>query len=361
MSSSVDLGERLRKEVEKDLGEGVLVPASLVGEERRHVIPFCPTVDLITGGGVVEGSWVGLTGPPKAGKSAWALTLAAQAQREENGARPVYYGAVEGRIPRVQMRGTRGLDMRRVEIIRSHTGAILNAQQFLGVFEKILRTVPRACLIIDSISCLCDEREMSGGAGTETRGSGAKLFSQFLHTMAGVVPVMGSVVVGITHLICNTSGFGKHLVERAARAWGYQCDYQLAIKSSAPWVLGKNGDSAREVGKRVRWDCFATPLGPPGRSMESYLRYGVGYDRIYECLTLGQACGLVVKKGSWFTIPWADQRPDAPEGGWKFQGAEKLYRALGDHPQLADSLCEQVLERVGGRVDQPDDDDECEG
>lgn len=348
MLSQEEFVERIAKEIEKDYGEGVLISGHEAIQDKRVVVPISPAMDIITSGGVEEGSWVGITGNPKSGKTSCALSIAANAQLPEFGGRPVYYDKVEGRLSINHLKGIRGLDLApgKFHIIQSREGKILTAQDHLTILTNILRTVPGAFIIIDSISALCDEKEMTDGVGTETRGGGAKLFSQFCRLMNNVVPVHRSIVVGITHLISNTSGMGAQYVERAARMWQYQCDYQLRTIMRTAWKSGE-----KQIGLIIKWACNTSKLGPPGMSIDSYLRFGVGVDRLFEAVSLGVAGGLVKKSGSWLTMDFL-QKPQHEallegEAPPKFQGAENLYRALLEKPAWARALEQEVLSLAG--------------
>lgn len=338
-----DFTDRMYSEIQKDFGEGVLLDGNSVADEKKILIPLSPSLDIITSGGVMEGSFVGVTGNPKTGKTSLALTFAATCQLQEFGSRPVFYGNVEGRITKMHLKGIRGLNLAKpnFNIIRSIKGKILTAQEHLEVYCRILRNIPRCVLIIDSISALCDEREMTGGIGTETRGSGAKLFSQFLNLVSNVVPVQDSIVIGITHLMCNTSGMGAQYIEKATRRWHYQADYQLRTIMTEAWKSGE-----KQIGQIVKWACKCSKQGPPGMTVESHLRYGVGIDKLYETLNFGIAIGLVKKGGAWYSLDFLGKGKDTP----KFQGLEKTYQAFLQNPEWEKVLHGEVLKLAGGLV-----------
>lgn len=328
-------------EVDKEFGD-VLVSGSELADEPKTTIPMSTAMDMITSGGIMEGSWVGITGNPKLGKTVLALTLAANCQKPEYGSRPIFYGNVEGRIGKMHLTGIKGLDLSpgKFTIIRSRKGKILSGPEHLKIYEMILKTIPNAVLIIDSISCLCEQKEADEGAGVQSRGGGAKMFSQFCRTMNNVVPVNNSIVVGITHLICNTGGMGAGMVERAARMWMYQCDYQLRGIRKSDWIVGD-----KRIGQKVEWLCNTSRTGPPGMKIESCLRYGVGFDSLYEIIEFGSDLGVIKKSGSWFTIDF-----DTGNETWntlKWQGGEKLYQFLLETPDLVAKLREQVMVNSG--------------
>ena len=341
--------DRIYADVEKDYGDGVLVSGDDAINIKPQIIPWAPSLDIILSGGIEEGSCVGITGHPKTGKTSAALTFAASAQRPENGSRPVYYAKVEGRLSLTHLRGVKGLDLSKgkFNIIQSREGKILSAQDYLKILENIIKTVPGAVIIIDSISALCDEKELNEGLGTETRGGGAKVFSQWCRLLNQTVPVNRTIVIGITHLISNTSGMGAQYTERAARMWLYQKDYDLRTVMKQAW---KAGD--KQVGLDIKWACNCSKSGPPGMTINSYLRFGVGIDRLYELLNLGIQCGLVKKSGSWMSLSCLtkDEYKYLLQGGEapKYQGTEKLYEALLANPEWAAALEKEVSVLAGG-------------
>jgi len=350
--------DRIVAEVDKEYGKGLICSGEDVACEKKVIVPISPSLDIITSGGIREGSWVGITGPEKLGKTVLALTIAANAQRPEFGNRIVYYAAVEARITPMHLRGIRGLDLSpdKFKVIRSMKGQVLTSEKWLDIFTRILRTVPGCVLIIDSISTLCEEAVMTGGVGTQTRSAGYKYVTQFVETMAPVVPINNNIVIGITRMIANTSGMGAGgRQEKAANSWKYQCDYQLRGIMKQAWKAG-----ARQIGQVVTWGCNCSALGPPGMKIESYLRYGTGFDRLFEALTFGQTVGLVKKAGSWLTLDFLG-RPeyvhllgtnDLP----KTQGGEAMYQILLQRPDWAAALEAEVVKAAGSLTTGGDED-----
>ena len=334
--------DRIYDEIEKEYGKDILIDGNSVLDEVRQIIPVSPAIDIITSGGIQEGSWVGITGNPKIGKTVMCLSFAAQCQKPEYGSRPIFYNKVEGRFSSLHVKGIQGLDTSRgkFNIIQSTKDKILTSQEHLAILTKILRTVPKAVVIIDSISAYCDEKEMSDGVGTETRGGGAKIFSQFCRLMNNVIPTQKSIVMGITHLISNTSGFGAPLIERVCRMWSYQADYQLRAVQKKPWKSGET-----QIGLITEWICNSSALGAPGGKIESYLRFGTGIDRLFELMTLATEANLIKKAGAWISMPFLDDELDEPLK--PLQGAEKVYDLLLKNPQWVKILEKKVFEMAG--------------
>lgn len=345
-----DSVERILDQINKDYGDGIITSGDDAVSQSPTVIRWSPCLDIITGGGVEEGGWVGITGEPKFGKTTAALTLAAEAQQPEYAVpdkdgnlrrRPVFYSKIEGRLSTTHLKAIRRLDRSKgmFNIIGSREGRILSAEEHLTILENVIKTVPGAVIIIDSISCLCDQNEMTSEVGKPSRRGGA-LFSQFLRNTNQTVPVNRSIVIGITHLICNTSGYGAHKVERTARAWLYQKNYDIEAKKKEVWTAGETN-----IGLKIEWHCKTTPTGNPYLKSNGYLRFGVGIDRLFEAIQVGCDAKLITKGGSWFTLDYLGDKPP------KYQGAEAVYKALLDNPEWATSLDKRISELFGATVE----------
>lgn len=336
--------DRLYAQIEKDYGAGIMAPGSVIAERKKQVVPIGPALDVITSGGIPEGTWLGICGNPKTFKTVLALSICANAQKPEYGNKKIFYLNVEGRISSLHLKGIEGLclDAPKFNMVSSQKGRILTAQDYLTIGENILKNEPGCVLVIDSVSCLCDEREMNGGVGTETRGGGAKLFSQFVRNTTNVVPVNDCIVICLSHLISNTSGFGAQLVERSARALQYQYDGMLRSQIKTQW---KSGESI--IGAKVRWLCSCSQLGAPGSTIESYFRYGKGLDALSELIEFGSAIGCIKKGGAWYSLAFLgteEYKHLLPEGEEipKAQGAEKLYDILRENPLWIEAIKKEV-------------------
>lgn len=353
--------ERLLAEITKQYGEGIMVNATRILDEPPMVIPMSPNLDSALSGGVPEGSWLSISGPPKVGKTTTLLSFAAECQKPENGGRRVYYGNVERRLKRMNLAGTRGLDTSpdKFVVIQSDESKILSAQDHLDIYTKILQSDRGCLLIIDSISALVDSRILDGGIGTETRGSGPKLVSQFIDIVASVVPVYKSIVCGVTHLIADTSGRTQGKVEKAANRWIYQADIRLKATYAEAWKVGASadGEGGTQIGQVVKWLCQCSALGPPGMKADGYLRYGVGVDKVYEAFENAAAAGLIDKAGSWYTLSFMQRHLDLlGVTAWndevmkrcRAQGGENIYKLLQDNPLWVKALEDEVTAFLGG-------------
>lgn len=274
-----------------------------------------------------------------------ALSFAAQCQKPENGGRHVYYLNIEGRLKEMNLKGTHGLDLDKMTIFRSTPDKILTAKDYLTLAMKAISSHPGSLIIIDSVSALCDEKEMDEGIGYENRGAGNKIFAGFCRQAANLVPIRNCIVWAIMHLTQSQTGYGG-FVEKGSRTLQYQADVQMRVKFDRPWKVGAAG-SEKQIGQQVHWLIESCALGPPGMEVDSYIRYGVGVDHVFEAINLGVQLGLVGKAGAWMSLDFmerhlglmgADKWNDEAIKKTKTQGAEKLYKLLQDNPTWVAAL-----------------------
>ena len=273
-----------------------------------------------------------------------SLTFAATAQRKEYAhssfkeGREVYYLNIEGRLKKRDLEGIPGLNLDKFQVIGSQTGKILHAEEYLQIGERIINQVPGCLLIIDSYSALCTEAEITSDMDKMQRADGAKLLAKFCRKVANVIPVNKNIVIGITHLMGNPTGYGAEFKEKSGQAIAYQTDIKIRAKTFKPWVLGADNT---QIGQEIEWQVICSALGPPGGTITSYLRYGYGIDREMEVINIASDLGVIHKGGAWYTVSVSDtEKP-------KFQGAEKVRAFLLENPKVYDTLITQVKQTMG--------------
>lgn len=332
----------VKEDVTKTFGEDIILSGNAVVDRKSVVIPVSPSLDIVLNGGIPEGSFVVFTGQPKCGKTTTSLDFAATAQKPEyqgdlKSPREVYYLNIEGRLKKRDLEGIPGLDLSRFHVIGSQQGKILHAEEYLQIAEKIINEIPGSVVIIDSYSALCTEAEITSEMDKMQRADGAKLLAKFCRKVANVIPVNKNIVIGITHLMGNPTGYGAEFKEKSGQAIAYQTDIKLRAKTFKPWVL--SSDSS-QIGQEIEWQVVCSALGPPGGQITSYIRYGQGVDKYMEAICLASDMGLINKGGAWYTMT---ALPDKP----KFQGTEKVRNFLLENPQAYEDLVSAIKETMG--------------
>ena len=332
----------LSADLEKTFGADILISGSAIKEKEVITIPLSPALDMVLHGGVPEGSFVVLTGQPKCGKTVTSLSLAAVAldpkyQGNLEKPRHAYYLNIEGRLKKRDIEGIKGLDLDRFTLIGSTQGKILHAEEYLQIAERIINEEPGSIVIIDSYSALCTEAEITSDMSKMQRADGAKLLAKFCRKVANVIPVNKNIVIGITHLMGNPTGYGAEFKEKSGQAIAYQTDIKLRAKRFSPLLVGKEN---AQIGQEVEWQVVCSALGPPGATTTSYIRYGEGIDKSLELFNMCVDVGLITQAGAWYTFDTLDDTP-------KFQGAEKARDFLINNPDIYDNLSNQFREALG--------------
>ena len=332
----------LKEDLKKTFGDDILMSGNSIKEKEVVVIPLSPSLDMILNGGVPEGSFVVLTGQPKCGKTVTSLSLAATAlepqyQGSLEKPRHAYYLNIEGILKKRDIEGIKGLDLERFTLIGSTQGKILHAEEYLQIAERIINQEPGSIIIIDSYSALCTEAEITSDMNKMQRADGAKLLAKFCRKVANVIPVNKNIVVGITHLMGNPTGYGAEFKEKSGQAIAYQTDIKIRAKKFSPWLLGKENT---QIGQEVEWQVICSALGPPGATTTSYIRYGEGIDKSMELFNMAVDIGIISKGGAWYTFTDLEDKP-------KFQGAEKARDFMVSNPDVYEALSNKVKEALG--------------
>jgi len=332
----------VKDDVTKAFGQDIILNGNAIMDRKSIIIPVSPSLDIVLNGGIPEGSFVVFTGQPKCGKTITSLDFASTAQKPEyqgdlDKPREVYYLNIEGRLKKRDIEGIPNLDLSRFHVIGSQQGKILHAEEYLQIGEKIINEIPGSIVIIDSYSALCTEAEITSDMNKMQRADGAKLLAKFCRKVANVIPVNKNIVIGITHLMGNPTGYGAEFKEKSGQAIAYQTDIKLRAKSFKPWTVGSDNT---QIGQEINWQVVVSALGSPGASITSYLRYGDGIDKYMEAICLASDIGLISKGGAWYTLT---SLPDKP----KFQGTEKVRNFLLENTEAYDNLVSAIKDTMG--------------
>jgi len=338
----------------KKYGSDAFISAEDFLNEKRVVIPVAPKLDMVLDGGIPEGSFVIIAGPPKIGKTVTSLHFSANAQKL---GRKIYYLNIEGRIKARDLRGIPKLETSKdkFEIVRSYSkedgkSRILLAHEYLEIAERKINEDPGCVVIIDSASQLLTEMEKDGDLGQQHRAPGPVLLSQFCKRIANILPVTKCIVIMIVHIVANTGGGMRKTSRTGGNKIQYAVDVDLECKYAERWVVGKvEGveDSGTEIGKKIHWITGSTGgAAAPGMKTVSYLRYGVGIDEIYELYDISKTLGLIERAGAWYTLSFlVDQVEEGTK--IKYQGEDNVLEVLYNNTQYADILRAKVKEIIG--------------
>lgn len=327
------------KEIEKIFGKQIISGGDLIQSETRMVIPVGPALDIGLSGGIPEGIWGIVSGPPKYGKTTTLMSFAANCQKPQYGNRNVYYLSIEGRFE------ARNLEIDglipyapRFNLIRSRKDKILTAEDFLNIAEIALRGDPGCLVIIDSYSSLLTSSETEKGeVSGSIRSDAPKLLSNFSKRMGQIVPLNKCIVMGVTKRMANTSGFGSPFAEVGGNAVQFQEGVKISLKKR-DYLTDSKG---KAVGQKVLWKIDNSALGPPNSEVESIIKYGKGIYKAAEIATIAVGLKLIEKSGSWYEL----------EGYPKVQGENGLFGLIEANPELEQRLYDEILSIMNGDED----------
>lgn len=287
--------------------------AELIEESKNRDILHCtPSSDLALGGGIPLGATVLIGAPPKVGKTTLMAQYAASAQNEYGS--KVFFFPTEGRLTGNTLSQVRGLktDIDHFEIIRppqitDESGKVIGfrkwpAQKWWEEIGKTIENHPRSVIIVDSISSLSTEREVSEGMGYQGRGELQRLEAQFCRKYADLIIANQICLVLIAQIQANTSGYGASTTIKAGYAVRHQADIILQGKTVNKW--NPNSKTGRIEGHDMVFNVIHSCLGPPHVEMTTPLRYGYGIDDIKDILNQAVNFGMITTAGSYYYLPF---------------------------------------------------------
>lgn len=320
----------------KELMEASTMDASFLVEEERVIIPISPAIDVHIKG-VPEGSMMILSGKSGTGKSTTALTIAANAQQEEYGSRHTYYSDIEHRLARSNLEGIQGLQLDKITVIKSTEDHILSAEDNLNIVLEIAKTTKKSILIIDSISSLCGANEMAEDVKSDFRNSTPKLLANFTRKIAPIIRLNNHILILCSHMIADTSGKGLGFQEDGGEKVKFQSNIRMRIKYTDRLNAG-SGEDSKQIGQILHWSILKSPYGVIDK-VDSYLRFGIGLDKITESISMACDIGLITKGGAWYTFDFMKEPA-------KLQGMEKAYTFLAEHPEVFKDLSKKIRESL---------------
>jgi recombination protein RecA len=313
-------------QIEKQFGKGAVMR---LGDQEIMDVPAIPTgsisLDAAIGvGGLPRGRVVEIYGPEASGKTTLALHIIAEAQSRggiaafidaEHALDPVYAKAL-------------GVKMDELIVSQPDTG-----EQALEIVETLVRSGALDVAVIDSVAALVPKAEIDGEMGDAHMGLQARLMSQALRKLSGVISKSKTCVVFINQIRHKIGVmFGNPETTSGGNALKFYSSVRLDIRRLAPIK-----DGSEFLGNRCRVRVVKNKVAPPFREAEFDIMYGKGISKEGDLLDLAVAADLISRSGSWFT--YGEERIG--------QGRENAKRFLAEHPDVAGDLMGKVRDSLG--------------
>jgi recombination protein RecA len=296
-------------QIKKQFGAGAIM--QLGADHKIDVETFSSgslSLDLALGGGIPKGRIIEVYGPESSGKT--TLTLHAVAEIQKQGGTAAFIDAEHA------------LDPAYAERIGVNIGTLLvaqpdNGEQALEIVETLVRSNAVDLIVVDSVAALVPQAEIEGDMGDSHMGLQARLMSQALRKLTGVINKSHTTVIFINQLRMKIGiMFGNPETTTGGNALKFYASVRLDIRRISQI---KSGEEV--VGNRARVKVVKNKIAPPFREAEFDIMYNVGISREGDTLDLAVTHGIVGKSGAWFEY----------EGSKIGQGREAAKQYLIDH------------------------------
>ena len=282
-------------------------------------------LDLALGiGGLPRGRVVEIYGPESSGKTTLAMQTIAEAQKL--GGLAAFIDA-EHAFDRVYAQKL-GIDTQNLLISQPDNG-----EQALEIAEHLISSGAIDIIVIDSVAALVPKAEIEGEMGDSKMGLQARLMSQALRKLTGVINRTNCCCIFINQLRDKIGVmFGSPETTTGGNALKYYSSVRLDIRR-----IGQIKESADNItGNRTKVKVVKNKLAPPFKVVEFDIMYGEGVSKVGEIIDLAVELEIVKKSGSWFSY----------DGNRLSQGRDALKQLLKDNPELADELEAKIRAKV---------------
>lgn len=314
------------EKLDKAFGKGTVMRLS---ETKVMDVPIISTgslgLDLALGiGGVPRGRVVEIYGPESSGKT--TLTMHCIAEAQKAGGLAAFIDA-EHAFDRVYAEKL-GIDTKNLLIAQPDNG-----EQALEIAEHLISSGAIDILVIDSVAALVPKAEIEGEMGESKMGLQARLMSQALRKMTGVINKTQCCCIFINQLREKIGVmFGNPETTTGGNALKFYASVRLDIRRTGQ--IKEGADNV--VGNRVKVKVVKNKLAAPFKVVEFDIMYGQGISKVGEVLDLAVEMEIVKKAGSWFSY----------DGNRLAQGRDAVKELLLDNPELMAELENKIRARI---------------
>ncbi|MFA5423446.1 MAG: recombinase RecA [Phycisphaerae bacterium] len=323
--------ERVVAQIEKQYGQGSIMQMNEnLYAKVEGIATGALSLDIALGGrGIPRGRVTELYGPESSGKTTLALHIIANAQRA---------GGVAAFIDAEHALDTTwakrlGVDVSSLLVSQPDSG-----EQALDIAELLIRSNSVDVIVIDSVAALTPKAELEGEMGDTHVGLQARLMSQAMRKLTGVINKSKTALIFINQIRMKIGVmFGNPETTSGGRALKFYSSVRLDIRRLAT-IKDANG----ATGSRVRARVVKNKIAPPFRDAEFDIMFDSGISFEGDLLDLGATCDVVEKSGAW--LNYGDIRLG--------QGRENAKKYLIDNPELRDEIKQKILVAKGLVVEQ---------
>ena len=313
-------------QIEKKYGAGAIMR---LGESKALNVEAISTgslsLDIATGiGGLPKGRIIEIYGPESSGKTTLALHVVAEAQKA--GGDAAFVDAEHALDPVYAER--LGVDVDSLLVSQPDNG-----EQALEIVEALARSGALDVIVVDSVAALVPRAEIDGDMGDSHVGLHARLMSQALRKLTGVISKSNTVIIFINQLREKVGVvYGNPEVTTGGRALKFYATMRIDVRR----VESLKGTGGEFIGSRTKVKIVKNKVAPPFKTAEFDIMYGEGISRVGEVLDAAVNLGVVKKSGAWFSY----------NGERLGQGRDNVKNLFRSDEKLCAEIEKQVREQM---------------
>lgn len=318
--------EQVMAEIEKQFGKGAIMK---LGDETHYEIETTPSgslgLDIALGaGGFPKGRIIEVYGPESSGKTTIALQAVAEVQKR--GGRAAFIDAEHALDP-IYAKNL-GVNIDELLLSQPDTG-----EQALEICEALVRSNAVSIVVIDSVAALVPQAEIEGEMGDSHVGLQARLMSQALRKLSGIINKTNTTAIFINQLREKVGVlFGNPETTPGGRALKFYASVRLDVRRGEQIKLG---DSV--IGNKTNIKVVKNKIAPPFKVATVDIMYGEGVSHVGELVDIASDLGIMDKSGAWYSY-----------NGEKIgQGRENTKIFLKNNPDIANEIENQIREHYG--------------
>ncbi len=308
--------------IEKQYGRGSIMKLGEVHTANVECIPSGSlSLDLALGGGLPKGRIIEIYGPESSGKTTVALHAIAEIQRQ--GGTAAFIDAEHALDPAYAKKI--GVDIENLLLSQPDNG-----EQALEITETLVRSNAVDLVVVDSVAALVPRAEIEGEMGDSHMGLQARLMSQALRKLTGVISRSKTTVIFINQIRMKIGVmFGNPETTTGGNALKFYSSVRMDIRR-----IAQIKQSDQVIGNRTRVKVVKNKIAPPFREAEFDIMYNQGISRAGDVLDLAVSYDIIEKSGAWFA--YKDQKIA--------QGREAAKQYLQDNPKVLEEVAKKVTE-----------------
>ena len=314
------------KQIEKQFGKGSVMK---LGEQADRKIQTSPSgslaLDTALGvGGYPKGRVVEIYGPESSGKT--TVTLHAIAEIQKAGGQAAFIDAEHALDPVYAQK--LGVNIDELLLSQPDTG-----EQALEITEALVRSGAIDIIVIDSVAALVPKAEIEGEMGDSHMGLQARLMSQALRKLSGIINKSNCIAIFINQVREKIGVmFGNPETTTGGRALKFYSSVRLEVRRAESIKQGND-----IVGNRTKIKVVKNKVAPPFKTAEVDIMYGEGISKEGEIIDIGVEKEIVQKSGSWYA--YGDERLG--------QGRENAKQFLKENPEVQAEIAQKIREKSG--------------